>query len=229
MSSADEKVLCVPDESFKNLFDERTNILAKNYNFKNKNFVSAEIMPLNLIAWLANGGYYRSAIYYPRSECETDKSLRQLCSYVVLNTNGYIVSYTRSKAGGEGRLYGKKSLGFGGHINDTDFVDNKITPDSLLNAAKRDFYEELEFGSLPQDFRFVGSIYVPESDDPVHLVHLGLVWEARSLFTGVKAKEEAISNLQTSVIGDLHTSISEFEYWSQIILDVANAPLYSFF
>lgn len=57
-----------------------------------------------------------------RAALERNPKYRQILPYKVLRQNGKIVAYRRLKAGGESRLYGLLSIGFGGHVDLEDAV-----------------------------------------------------------------------------------------------------------
>jgi len=55
-----------------------------------------------------------------RALCEEDPSFLQIIPYITVVSmyNGEILQYSRGQAGGEGRLIGKTSIGFGGHMDE---------------------------------------------------------------------------------------------------------------
>ena len=57
------------------------------------------------------------AYFAPKDNIEYDLNFKQLIPYIILTHNDKYLMYTRTPKGGENRLYNKKSLGVGGHIN----------------------------------------------------------------------------------------------------------------
>lgn len=149
-----------------------------------------------------------------------------------------IASYTRSKAGGESRLFGNRSIGFGGHIVDKDFPNGKVTADGILAAVRREIMEEVTI-SEKATYHYIGMLMVTDSDDPVHLVHAGLVYEIRLPLERLvmKSNEESIANLGVSSLSwtrqqwgpDRPIGNPGFEKWSEILLDVLSNPRTTFF
>lgn len=136
--------------------------------------------------------------FIPRADCETDVSYLQLLPYAVVMTHdGRIVGYNRpTKGGGEVRLAGNFSIGFGGHVELEDVMDCRDYPDlpSLIVEAAlvRELEEEINLRSegelsrwvcppysvvLNQSSQFLGIIRSQDSD--VDRVHLGLIYLVR--------------------------------------------------
>src|SRR4051794_3879207 len=62
----------------------------------------------------------RSLEFRPRSNVETDPSVKQLIPYAILIREDQVFAYRRGKAGGENRLHDLWSIGVGGHISKED-------------------------------------------------------------------------------------------------------------
>lgn len=126
-------------------------------------------------------------------ELEENPELLQVVSYnvCIFERDGepYLLAYSR--AGKEGRLHGKWSLGIGGHVNMGDYVAGlqrsslieqsvdpaHLSPSGLWVATKREVEEELGIPISEYDCLFKGMIVFPndKSVDLVNRVHLGLV------------------------------------------------------
>ena len=74
------------------------------------------------------------AFYKERDLVEEDASLKQIIPYVAMFKDDKILTYERSRAGVESRLYNQWSLGVGGHIDE---------PDDLFQATLREIEEEI--------------------------------------------------------------------------------------
>lgn len=136
--------------------------------------------------------------FIPRIDCETDFTYLQLLPYAVIVTHdGRIIGYNRpGRGGGEARLAGNFSIGFGGHVELDDVMACRDYPDlpSLIveAALARELEEEINLRSegelsrwvcpphsvvLNQSSQFLGIIRSQDSD--VDRVHLGLVYLVR--------------------------------------------------
>lgn len=119
--------------------------------------------------------------YIPRSNCETNPDLRQLLPYVVImDHNGNILCYNRpAKNGGEGRLAGNFSIGFGGHVEIQDWTDSPWF--TCFNAVERELREELYMEDADNGIDPMDTLYhtlaalILSNDTPVDSAHLGLV------------------------------------------------------
>ena len=121
-------------------------------------------------------------------DLEHDSSWLQLIPYGVIVRNGRVLAYVRAKAGSEGRLHGKASVGIGGHVNPCDVDVPKLfgmdaTLERLLIATlEREVAEEvgaIRYTLTPKSSpatitRFRGMI-LPDSEG-VGAVHVGFVF-----------------------------------------------------
>lgn len=151
--------------------------------------------------------------YRPRGEVETDPSFKQLIPYVVLHWAGQIFQYTRGQAGGEKRLQSLRSIGIGGHINEEDGTP---TAEPYQTGMRRELYEEVAI-TAPYRERYLGFIFDPST--PVGEVHLGIVHWLDLEQPLAKPREEAIHKAGFRPVRDLIQQISEFETWSQLVLE----------
>ena len=167
--------------------------------------------PQELEAIIAEHG-----VFVPRDKCETDESLQQIIPYIVVTSGDHVLAYTRIK-GGEKRLDGVISVGFGGHINDGDQGEGGV----LLNGTLREYEEEVgwpspcgfeEFNPPRMIFRYLS--------DAVGRVHTGFLlvddWQDA---TGVNPRAE---NSVQPVYGWIdHRMIADhprLEPWGKIAL-----------
>lgn len=150
--------------------------------------------------------------FRPRSEVEEDPSYKQLIPYCLFRHDGQIFHYRRGKAGGEGRLHSKRSVGIGGHISSTD----RLTGDrSYHEAMHREISEEVFLESGFKD-QCVGMIN--DDETPVGRVHLGIVHIFDLDSAKVRPREESILETGFCRPGDLLRDCDQFETWSQICL-----------
>lgn len=151
--------------------------------------------------------------FRPRNEVEEDPSYKQLIPYCIFRHDGRIFHYRRGKAGGEGRLHSKRSVGIGGHISSTDSLQGDRR---YLEAMHREISEEviLKAGFTDQ---CVGLIN--DDETPVGRVHLGIVHIFDLDSAKVLPREESILETGFADPAELIQVRGEFETWSQICLD----------
>jgi predicted NUDIX family phosphoesterase len=112
-----------------------------------------------------------------RGDVEEDESWLQVIPYMYIynKESDKVFVYTRSVKSGEKRLHGQRSLGIGGHINETDCFAGTLA--LLGNAAYRELLEEVSFEPpMPVD----GPDMTPEAvilldETTVDRVHLGVI------------------------------------------------------
>lgn len=203
--------------------------------FGEKPFLSADSWGIESICDLANGRSTKfpgNAELAWRSEAETWSDRKHLIVYPIVTLGGKVLNYRRTKSGGEGRLHGMRSLGFGGHVTNDDCEryqddepDSWSSPRSLAKAALRELHEELDIRH-EVTLNYVGAI--SDDSDDVGRVHLGLVFEARltadpSLPLPV-AKEPCIAELEFKGLDELRESAAGFESWSRILIERVLRP-----
>ena len=149
--------------------------------------------------------------FRPRDEVETDPSLKQLIPYVVLRHDGRLFHYTRS-SGGEKRLLGRRSVGIGGHINDTDAAGE----DAYTAGMRRELAEEVDIAGAWREHE-LGFIYDPSTF--VGSVHLGVVHLFELDSPDVSPREDGIAEAGFAPLAELTASRGEFETWSQLVFD----------
>ena len=75
--------------------------------------------------------------FVERRHAETDATLKQIIPYCVVVRGGDVFLTRRTSKGGDARLFGKRSIGIGGHINPVDGAD------VLALGLRREIEEEL--------------------------------------------------------------------------------------
>src|SRR5688572_13131803 len=86
------------------------------------------------------------AWFGPRRWLEQDPEFKQLVPYVILAHRGRVAMYRRETPGGEQRLHGLRSIGFGGHVGleDAVVIDGAVDVGrTLARAAEREIEEEV--------------------------------------------------------------------------------------
>lgn len=156
-----------------------------------------------------------------REEVEEDEKWKQLIpyTYVFDPQVDAVLAYKRAAGGGEPRLAGKWSLGFGGHINP---IDDRLGRHRMLDlATNRELQEELIF-HYPYDTPItMGFLYLV--DTPVDRVHFGVIRQA--LYRGnpedIQHNEE-IAEMEWIPVVELGRYT--FEGWSEALVTFLLKP-----
>lgn len=158
-------------------------------------------------------------LFLSRAEAEENPDFKQIIPYIVVTCGDRILHYRRGGGSGEKRLLKKRSLGIGGHINDTDGHGRDFDVEAYQRALKRELGEELH---LPVSFGVdhIRPIALLNDDsNPVGAVHLGVVHHCILSSENLSAKEEAIAELGFCTHGELLEQNQEFETWSQMVIE----------
>src|SRR6185436_19800198 len=114
-----------------------------------------------------------------RRHAEIDAALKQIIPYcVVARVRGgdrEVFLTRRTTKGGDARLFGKRSIGIGGHLNPVDGPE--AAADVLALGLRREIEEELSFEG-PRTVRAIGVLNDDSTD--VGSVHFGLVHVVRA-------------------------------------------------
>jgi predicted NUDIX family phosphoesterase len=147
-----------------------------------------------------------------RSDVEEDPSFKQLIPYCLFRCGETLFHYRRGKAGGEGRLHSKRSVGIGGHISSTDV----LTGDRRYQEAMhREISEEV---FLESGFRDACVGMINDDESAVGKVHLGIVHIFDLDSAKVRPREESILETGFTRPEELLREADQFETWSQICL-----------
>lgn len=152
-------------------------------------------------------------LFRPRASVETDPSFKQLIPYVVFRWGDDLFHYTRGAGAGEARLRTKRSIGIGGHINS---VDAQGQGDLYRSGMRRELAEEVNIDSQFSE-RIIGLVYDPTT--PVGQVHLGIVHLVTLERPAVEPRETELIDAGFAPMRDLWEQRSEFESWSEIVLE----------
>ena len=79
-----------------------------------------------------------------RAEAEVNEAYRQPIPYVVITDGDNVLLYSRTKAGGEAKLFDRCSIGFGGHMTVMPDHPDLATQDDLAYVIRRCIYKELD-------------------------------------------------------------------------------------
>lgn len=162
----------------------------------------------------------RHGTYLDRSVAEMDPTHKQLIPYVVVRDGRRVFLMHRTDAGGDARLYGRASIGVGGHLNPVDAGD-----DPLMAGLRREWEEELVTDWEPR-YTLLGLLN--DDGNRVGAVHLGVVFTVEAGGRPVDVRER---DKLTGAFADadaVRATWDRLETWSQIVaaaLGIAPAPL----
>lgn len=153
--------------------------------------------------------------FRPRSEVETDPSLKQIIPYVVIRSRGSVFCYTRGGSQGEARLHRLRSLGVGGHVDEAD-AEGRCGFEAYDVAMRRELAEEVDVRS-PGVLKLAGLI----NDDatPVGEVHLGVVHIYDLDEPIVSPRECGLADAGFVPVAELVAGRARFETWSRFCID----------
>lgn len=159
----------------------------------------------------------QSNCFILRSEAESNRSYKQIIPYVVLRYQDSVFTYVRGKKSSESRLVAMRSIGVGGHIEQSDQNLFSSDMDMYVDAMKREVNEEVMVQTT-----LVDHIVALINDDSTEVgkVHLGImhIWDLAE--PKVTKKEGLITQAGFMAIDDLKAKSDELETWSQIALQV---------
>jgi predicted NUDIX family phosphoesterase len=150
--------------------------------------------------------------FRPRDQVEDDPGFKQLIPYCLFRCADQVFHYRRGKAGGEGRLHAKRSVGIGGHISSTD----RLSADRRYHEAMHREIDEEVF--LESGFRDKCVGLINDDETSVGRVHLGIVHIFDLDSAKVRPREESIIETGFCRPQELLRECDQFETWSQICL-----------
>lgn len=159
-----------------------------------------------------------------RAHLEQNPAFRQIIPYTVLRCGDRIAAYRRTPKGGENRLHGMVSIGFGGHIDLADVsFDEKSVIDltaTIKEGAEREIREELNFDD---SVTIVNFTTLPEkivsNMSAVDAVHIGLVTIIDIDSDKVSAAEEQLNFIGFHTVAELE-ALDPLENWTKGLLPV---------
>jgi predicted NUDIX family phosphoesterase len=151
--------------------------------------------------------------FVERRHAETDAAMKQIIPYCVVARGGDVFLTRRTNKGGDARLFGKRSIGVGGHLNPVD------GDDVLALGLRREIDEELEIDG-PWSVRAVG--FLNDDSTDVGSVHFGLVHVVRvECDVRVRETENLVGGFTPAA--DLARLCRDerptFETWSALLVD----------
>jgi predicted NUDIX family phosphoesterase len=163
-----------------------------------------------------------TGFFVERSRAETTPAWKQVIPYSLVVCEGQVLRMRRRPRGGEARLFGKISVGVGGHINPVD--DDSPSSDGsprraalFRQAAEREIAEEID---VQPGYELILAGFLNDDSNAVGAVHLGLVYIAHTPHP-VQIRETDVLEGQLVEPSELQTALrrgEDFESWSAILL-----------
>lgn len=169
-----------------------------------------------LIEETYNGFFHSRYDCDPLPDGDGDELVLQTIPYVIIfGPNHTIFSYVRAKNikdFGETHLFGKHSIGVGGHIIKTD------GPDYFKNCIKREIGEEVVIKEDYSEPKLVGTLMA--YDNPVDRVHFGFVYSLHTHGDVYPRESSFLSGEMLNIRflrGDFLAD-KKYETWSRILI-----------
>lgn len=172
----------------------------------------------------------RDGFFVEREYAERTPTLKQVIPYTLVTREQNVLLLRRLKAGGEGRLHDKLSIGVGGHVNP---VDDQASTDELRshaassherrasllsNATRRELEEELV---LEGSWNLESVGLINDDSNPVGAVHVGLV-QVLTTDAAVEIRERDVLEGQLvtpDALRDKQAEGANYETWSSMLVD----------
>lgn len=155
--------------------------------------------------------------FQPRSIMETDPTYKQFIPYCLLRHGSQLIAYRRSNKASETRLHGLYSLGWGGHVNDSDQVLPLWNDAIITQTFYRELKEEIDV-KINKPPRLVG--FINDDTTEVGKVHLGIVFEywleQAEFHRKNKQGQEKVAFLE---LEEVVKNKADYESWSLIVIE----------
>jgi predicted NUDIX family phosphoesterase len=151
-----------------------------------------------------------------RADAEVDPGFKQIIPYAIFTHAGRVLSYVRGGKGGEKRLASKRSIGVGGHMNDTDARGGAFDLEAYQQALQRELSEELHIGT---GYTQRAVALLNDDSTEVGRVHLGVVHVFSCAGDDIRCAEDALRDLRFASPQELTKDRDALETWSQICVD----------
>jgi len=161
-------------------------------------------------------------LYVARKDAEADFSLKQIVTYVAVLRARTVLCYERGTYSATGReLVGRKSIGFGGHIEAQDLNLFSTDQYGITSNALRELSEELNLAeklALGQGPQVVGLINDNTTREGQKHLAVAMIVRCRETEDLTKGELE-IRNLHWKSLRALPNDLAQFEIWSQIFFE----------
>lgn len=176
--------------------------------------------------------HHKECRFTDRVLAESDDTLKQVVTYVVITKNRHVLSYRRGTYNSaEEEIRGARSIGFGGHvtISDADMLDNETK--GIKNNAARELMEELHFKpdeernlQNARSLKLMGFINVNDTEEARKHMAAVILYRCLNTFEPVKG-ELSINELSWFHMDSRPNHLNDFELWSRILIEGLMAPM----
>lgn len=154
--------------------------------------------------------------FMARPAAEQDPAFKQIIPYAIFTHEDRILSYVRGSKSGEQRLAAKRSIGIGGHMNNTDSGELAFDLEAYRRALHREIHEELHIRS---PFKERAVALLNDDSTEVGRVHIGVVHIIECETDQIECGEAVITDLRFLSKHELTSCRDSLETWSQICFD----------
>jgi len=153
-----------------------------------------------------------------RNTMENNPEYKQLIPYCVVRKGNKYLTYARAKGSVESRLIGKRSLGFGGHIDAEAEESDPTTTGRISAACDRELNEEV--GLIDVDLLGAEVKGIINNDkDAVGEVHLGIYIEYEVIETwAYQQLEDGVADMKWQTLDELCETDEAYEEWSKMLI-----------
>lgn len=157
-----------------------------------------------------------------REKAEHDSSMKQLVAYGFVRKGKNVLSLHRDGAANRPELRGLRTIGVGGHLEQSDWLGSNDVVDALKKCLRRELEEEFIFNGEPV-MNLVG--VVNDESNEAGRYHLS-VWFEIELNTAIRPRAEAgdqefkvdKGTFQFSGVSTLTKNATKFDPWSQHVI-----------
>lgn len=170
--------------------------------------------------------YNEHCLFVDRSSAEENHKLKQFVTFTLVFSETKILTYRRGKfTTTSEKLKGQKTVGFGGHVNNTDFNLFHHGDMAFKANAARELREELFLDHIYENFEstmaqteILGYVNVDGDFDAEH--HIAVLVAFKHKGSELPKKGElSINQLSWLDLSEPCRDIDEFDFWSKIILE----------
>lgn len=171
--------------------------------------------------------------FMDRDAAEKDDEVKQFVTFTVVYHKSRILVHTRGKfTNAPEALIGQTSVGFGGHVTDSDFDMFSIGGEGLIRNAIGELSEEIflddfygSYEDRKQRMKILGYINLDETQEAKQ--HIGVIIGFKHYSEELPKKQEmSIKNLRWFDLKSRKNNLSEFDFWSEkIVLNLVNGRI----
>ena len=158
--------------------------------------------------------------FLPRLDVEMNPLFKQIVSYVIVRYQDMLLRYTRGVVTNVGQyLHGEYSLGFGGHVEKTDWDLFSLNDVGYRNSVLRELKQEIEIEQYKVRTNNFSTLGVLNDDSSAlgrcHIAFIHLLTLDTPEF---KKGEKSINDIKWVPINSLGEEFSGYEYWSKLCI-----------